>query len=172
MNAEGVNRSIKRMAHEILERNRGCDRVCLLGVHSRGVPMARRLADNIRDIEGKTVNCGTLNIIHYRDDIDTPEVIPTDEYTNIPFDVKDMHVVIVDDVIFTGRTARAAMEAVIARGRPATIQLAALVDRGHRELPIKPDYIGKNIPTSKNEIVSVSFTETDGNDCVELFEKE
>ncbi len=170
MNDTALSRSLKRMAHEILERNRGCDRLCLIGIHSRGVPMAKRLADNIREIEGKDVLYGTLNISLYRDDIDSFSDMPIVSDTDIPFDVKDMDVVLVDDVIFTGRTVRAAMDAIITRGRPATIQLATLVDRGHRELPIKPDYVGKNVPTSREEIVSVRFTETDGCDCVELFE--
>lgn len=169
MNDAAIQRSLKRMSHEILERNRGCERVCLIGIHTKGVPMAKRLADNIREIEGKEVLCGTLNISLYRDDIDSFTDIPIISDTDIPFDVRDMNVVLVDDVIFTGRTARAAMDAIITRGRPATIQLAALVDRGHRELPIKPDYVGKNVPTSREEIVSVSFAETDGVDCVELY---
>ncbi|MBQ3081489.1 MAG: bifunctional pyr operon transcriptional regulator/uracil phosphoribosyltransferase PyrR [Clostridia bacterium] len=169
MNDAAMQRSLKRMSHEILERNRGCDGVCLIGIHSRGVPMAKRLADNIKDIEGKEVLCGTLNISLYRDDIDNFTDIPVISETDIPFDVRDMNVVLVDDVIFTGRTVRAAMDAIITRGRPASIQLAALVDRGHRELPIKPDYVGKNVPTSREEIVSVRFEETDDTDCVELY---
>ena len=169
MNDAAMQRSLKRMAHEILERNRGCEGVCLIGIHSRGVPMAKRLAENIKDIEGKEVLCGNLNISLYRDDIDSFTEIPVVSDTDIPFDVKDMNVVLVDDVIFTGRTVRAAMDAIITRGRPATIQLASLVDRGHRELPIKPDYVGKNVPTSREEIVSVRFAETDGTDCVELY---
>lgn len=169
MNDTALSRSLRRMAHEILERNRGCDRLCLIGIHSRGVPMAKRLAENIREIEGKDVLCGTLNISLYRDDIESFLYMPVISGTDIPFDIKDMNVVLVDDVIFTGRTVRAAMDAIITRGRPATIQLAALVDRGHRELPIKPDYVGKNVPTSREEIVSVRFRETDGTDCVELY---
>lgn len=169
MNSAAIDRSLKRMAHEILERNRGCDGVCIIGIHSRGVPMAKRLADNIKDIEGKEVLCGTLNITLYRDDISSLADIPIITESDIPFDIKDKYVVLVDDVIFTGRTARAAMEAIIARGRPAGIQLAALVDRGHRELPIKADYIGKNVPTSREEVVSVCFAETDGVDIVELY---
>jgi len=169
MNEEAVGRSLKRMAHEILERNRGCDNLCLIGIHSRGVPMAKRLAENIKSIEGKEVPCGTLNIALYRDDIESFSEALTIAETDIPFDVKEMNVVLVDDVVFTGRTVRAAMDAIITRGRPTTIQLAALVDRGHRELPIKPDYVGKNVPTSREEIVSVSFTEMDGKDCVELY---
>ncbi len=171
MNDAAISRSLKRMAHEILERNRGCDGVCLIGIQSRGVPMAQRLAANIEEIEGKKVLCGTLNITLYRDDLGKLANLPTAKETDIGFDVTDMNVVLVDDVIYTGRTVRAAMEAVIKRGRPATIQLAAFVDRGHRELPIKPDYVGKNLPTSREEVVSVRFVETDGVDCVELYER-
>ncbi len=171
MNDAAMTRSLKRMAHEILEKNRGCDGVCLIGIQSRGVPMAKRLALNIEEIEGKKVPCGTLNTKPYRDDLHSRADTPDSEGTDIGFDVTDMNVILVDDVIFTGRTVRAAMDAIISRGRPATIQLAAFVDRGHRELPIKPDYIGKNLPTSRDEVVSVKFTETDGVDCVVLYER-
>lgn len=171
MNEAAVNRSLKRMAHEILERNRGCDGVCLVGIQSRGVPMANRLAKHIEEIEGKTVPCGILNVTPYRDDLGKFSTPPTMNDSDIGFDVTDMNVVLVDDVVFTGRTVRAAMDAIISRGRPATIQLAAFVDRGHRELPIKPDYVGKNLPTSREELVSVRFVETDGVDSVELYER-
>lgn len=171
MNEAAISRSLKRMAHEILERNRGCDGVCLIGIQSRGEPMAKRLAANIEEIEGKKVLCGTLNITLYRDDLGKFTDVPVIKESDIDFDVTDMNVVLVDDVIFTGRTVRAAMDAIIERGRPATIQLAAFVDRGHRELPIKPDYVGKNLPTSREELVSVHFVETDGVDSVELYER-
>ena len=171
MNEAAISRSLKRMAHEILERNRGCDGVCLIGIQSRGEPMAKRLAANIEEIEGKKVLCGTLNITLYRDDLGKFTDVLVIKESDISFDVTDMNVVLVDDVIFTGRTVRAAMDAIIERGRPATIQLAAFVDRGHRELPIKPDYVGKNLPTSREELVSVRFVETDGVDSVELYER-
>lgn len=169
MNGEAMGRSLKRIAHEILERNRGCEGLCLVGIHSRGAPMARRLAAQLKDIEGKDVPCGTLNITLYRDDVGELTDIPVLLDSCLPFDVKDKTIILVDDVIFTGRTARAAMEAIISRGRPAGIQLAAFVDRGHRELPIKPDYVGKNVPTSRDESISVCFTETDGIDCVDIY---
>ena len=171
MDEASMGRSLKRISHEILENNRGCERLCIVGIHSRGVPMAKRIAENIRQIEGVSVPCGTLNIAQYRDDKDELcDAVVTAE-TDIPFDIKGMDVVLVDDVIHTGRTVRAAMDALIARGRPATVQLAAFVDRGHRELPIKPNYVGKNVPTSRDEVVKVKFTETDGTDCVELYGK-
>lgn len=166
-----MGRSLKRIAHEILENNRGCERLCLVGIHSRGVPMAQRIAEHIKQIEGASVPCGTLNITQYRDDKDELCERATAAETDIPFDIKGMDVVLVDDVIHTGRTVRAAMDAIIARGRPATIQLAAFVDRGHRELPIKANYVGKNVPTSREEVIKVKFAEADGADCVELYGK-
>ncbi len=171
MDETAMSRSLKRIAHEILENNRGCERLCLVGIHSRGVPMAMRIAENIKQIEGREVPCGSLNIALYRDDIDGETEAPVLEETNIPFDIKGKDVVLVDDVIYTGRTVRAAMDAIVSRGRPATIQLAAFVDRGHRELPIKPNFVGKNVPTSREEAVKVKFSETDGCDCVELYGK-
>lgn len=171
MNGEAMARSLKRMSHELLERNRGCDGVCLIGIQSHGVPMAKRLADNIEMIEGVRVPCGALNTTPYRDDTGKHTAVPPDKETDIPFDINGMHVVLADDVICTGRTVRAAMDAIISRGRPATIQLAVLVDRGHRELPIKADYIGKNVPTSHGEVVVVSFSEVDGADGVELYDR-
>lgn len=170
MNGDAITRSLRRIAHEILERNRGCDGICFVGIHSRGVPLARRLADNVREIEGTDVPCGTLNITLYRDDVD---VLAGDKPllmdSHIPFDVKNKKIIMVDDVIFTGRTARAAMDALVSLGRPAGIQLAVLIDRGHRELPIKPDYVGKNVPTSREESVSVFLSETDGSDRVDIY---
>ncbi len=171
MDEASMGRSLKRISHEILENNRGCEHLCLVGIHSRGVPMAKRIAENIRQIEGVSVPCGTLNITQYRDDKDELCEKAAETETDIPFDIKGMDVVLVDDVIHTGRTVRAAMDALIARGRPATIQLAAFVDRGHRELPIKPNYVGKNVPTSRDEVVKVKFCETDSTDCVELYGK-
>lgn len=171
MNGEAMARSLKRIAHEILERNRGSDGLCLVGIYSRGVPIARRLAENIKEIEGREVPCGTLNITLYRDDVGGLTDMPLLMDSYIPFDVKDKKIVMVDDVIFTGRTARAAMDALVSLGRPAGIQLAVLIDRGHRELPIKPDYVGKNVPTSREEEVAVRLNETDGCDCVEIYTK-
>ncbi|MBQ3195352.1 MAG: bifunctional pyr operon transcriptional regulator/uracil phosphoribosyltransferase PyrR [Clostridia bacterium] len=171
MNDEAMGRTLKRIAHEILERNKGGEELCFVGIHSRGVPISKRLARNIKEIEGVDIPCGTLNITLYRDDVDglTDAPVLMDSY--IPFDVKNKNIVLIDDVIFTGRTARAAMDALVSRGRPASIQLVAFVDRGHRELPIKPDYVGKNIPTSKSETVAVRIAEIDGADCVDIYTK-
>ncbi len=169
MNGEAMGRSLKRIAHEILERNRGCDELCLVGIHSRGVPMASRLATQLKAIEGVDVPCGTLDITLYRDDVGELTDAPLFLDSHLPFEVQGKTIILVDDVIYTGRTVRAAMEAIMSRGRPAGIQLAAFVDRGHRELPIKPDYVGKNVPTSREESISVCFEETDGIDCVDIY---
>jgi len=164
MDQEDISRALIRIAHEILEKNRGCADVVVIGIRTRGVPLAQRIADNIRRIEGKEVPVGTLDIALYRDDIFTrPPVV---RQTEIPFDMTGKRVVLVDDVLFTGRTIRAALDALIDFGRPACIQLAVLVDRGHRELPIRPDYVGKNIPTAKSERVVVKVKEIDGQDRV------
>lgn len=171
MNKEAMGRTLKRIAHEILERNKGGEELCFVGIHSRGVPISKRLALNIKEIEGADIPCGSLNITLYRDDVEGLTDIPVLMDSYIPFDVKDKRIVLIDDVIYTGRTARAAMDALISRGRPASIQLVAFVDRGHRELPIKPDYVGKNIPTSKTETVAVRIEEIDGTDCVDIYEK-
>lgn len=171
MNGEAIDRSLKRIAHEILERNRGTEGLCLVGIHSRGVPLAKRLAENIKQIEGVKLPCGTLNITLYRDDVDTLTEAPLLMDSYIPFDTRDKKIIMVDDVIYTGRTARAAMDALMSRGRPAGIQMAVLIDRGHRELPIKPDYVGKNVPTSKDEVVTLKLVETDGENCVDIYTK-
>lgn len=171
MDDAAISRSLKRISHEIIERNRGVEDVCLVGICRRGVPLAQRLAENIFSIEGQMVSVGKLDITLYRDDVSELADLPSVNGTDIPFPVKGRRVVLVDDVIYTGRTARAAIDAIMEHGRPACIMLAVLVDRGHRELPIKPDFIGKNVPTSKNEVVSVLITETDGADRVELRER-
>ena len=170
MNEEDVRRALKRMAHQIIEKNEGCEDVVLLGIKTRGVPLARQLAAFIRDIEGAEVPVGELDITHYRDDLTEITEDPVYSRTNPGMEVERKVVVLVDDVIYTGRTARAALDAVSAMGRASRIQLAALVDRGHRELPIRPDYVGKNVPTSKSEIVSVYTKETDGRVGVDLYE--
>lgn len=166
-----VNRTLTRMSYQIIEKNHGTDDICLLGIKTRGVPLAKRIAENIRRIEGAEIPVGELDITLYRDDLvptsDNPVVNPT----SIPFSIVNKTVIMVDDVIYTGRTARAAMDAITALGRPARIQLAVLVDRGHRELPIRPDYVGLNIPTSRSEIVSVMLSETDGANMIRLCEK-
>lgn len=169
MDAEAIERAITRISHEILEANKGASNIALVGILTRGDNVARRLASKIADIEGTTVPVGTLDISFYRDDAATrlnPEVHRTD----IPFDVEGRDVVLCDDVLFTGRTIRAAMDAIMDYGRPCTVQLAVLVDRGHRELPIRADYVGKNVPTSHRERVRVRSIEQDGEDGVEILE--
>ena len=172
LNEEAMHRALKRMSHQILEQNEGADGLVFLGIRRRGVPLARELARNIKEIEGSEVPVGELDITLYRDDLSETDPAPTVSNTKIDFPVKDRKVILVDDVIFTGRTVRAAMDAVSELGRPASIQLAVLIDRGHRELPIRADYVGKNVPTSRNEIISVQMTEFDGKMCVDLYEKQ
>jgi len=161
LDADGIRRALTRIAHEIIEKNKGVDNVVLIGIRRRGVPLAERLAKRISEIEGKEVLIGVLDITLYRDDLTTVTHQPVIHKTEIPFDVDNRVVVLVDDVLFTGRTIRAALDAIIDLGRPEAIQLAVLVDRGHRELPIRADYVGKNVPTSKKEIISVYLTELD-----------
>jgi pyrimidine operon attenuation protein/uracil phosphoribosyltransferase len=162
---DGIDRSLRRISHEILERNASSlDDLALVGVLTRGVPLASRIVKNIRRFEGLDVPVGSLDITLHRDDLDDeePEVLGND----VPFDVTGKNVVLVDDVLYTGRTARAAMDALLELGRPAAVRLAILVDRGHRELPIRADYVGKNMPTARGERVRVSLMETDGEDGV------
>lgn len=152
---DDVARALKRMAHEIIEANSGLDDVIIIGLERGGVPIARAIADALESIEGGTVEFGTIDISFYRDDVSTTSILP--EVTNMPYSVTEKHVVLCDDVLFTGRTVRSALDAVTDFGRPKSIQLAVVVDRGHRELPIRPDYVGKNIPTSRHESVRVSL---------------
>lgn len=165
-----VNRAIMRIAHEIIEKNENVDDICIVGIVTRGVPIANRLADAIYKIENKRVAVGNLDISPFRDDLifDEKEMSKTAEFD---FEVRGKSIILTDDVIYTGRTVRAALDAILSRGRAAKIQLAVLVDRGHRELPIRADYVGKNVPTSRNEIIKVKLLENDGMDSVELFEK-
>lgn len=167
-----VMRSLARITHEIIERDHGTDGLMLLGIRRRGLPLARHIAANVLRFEGADVPVGYIDVTLYRDDLTELTDIPDAGETHIPCDVSGRTCILVDDVIFTGRTARAAIEAVFKYGRPAMIQLAVLVDRGHRELPIRPDFIGKNIPTSKNELVAVSVPEIDGEPySVKLYER-
>ena len=166
----GLNRALMRIAHEILERNRGAGNLRLVGVRRRGGPIAARIAENILRIEAVDVPVGSIDIAFYRDDLSRLAEMPELRRTELPFDVDDRDVVLVDDVIYTGRTARAAIEAVFSCGRPRSIQLAVLVDRGHRELPIRPDYVGKNLPTSRQELVEVRLPEFDGETGVFLMD--
>jgi len=166
MAAEDVRRAVRRIAHEIAERNRGLDGVVLVGMRTRGVPLARRLAAAIEEFEGQAVPVGALDIGLYRDDLSHLDLRAQIRRSDMPTDIDGKRVVLVDDVLFTGRSIRAALDGLIDFGRPAQIQLAVLVDRGHRELPIRPDYVGKNIPTSPEEEVVVQLEETDGRDGV------
>jgi len=166
----GLKRTILRLAHEILERNKGSEELILVGVRTRGVYVAQRILREIEKIEKKKIPLGILDITMYRDDFRQRLKQPVVQQTDISFDIDEKTVVLVDDVLYTGRTTRAALEALMSFGRPAKIQLAVLVDRGHRELPIKSDYVGKNIPTSIGEEIQVKMTEVDDDDCVLLVE--
>ncbi len=170
MDATELNRALTRMAHEIIERNRGAENLSLVGVHTRGVPLAGRLADLIEKFEGVRPMIGKLDITLYRDDLTEIALQPVVKRTEVDFDITGQVVLLVDDVFYTGRTARAALDALVDMGRPAAIQYAVLVDRGHRELPLRADYVGKNLPTSRLEMVKVKLAETDGEDAVELLE--
>ncbi len=154
MDADEVRRALVRIAHEIVERNRGLEQVAVVGLQTGGVPLAERLVTVLREIEGTAVPFGTIDVAFYRDDIGLRPVL-TEEVTDLPFDLTGRTVVLVDDVLFTGRTVRAALEALAAHGRARSVQLAVMVDRGHRELPIRPDYVGKNLPTRRDELVDV-----------------
>jgi len=162
MDATALSRAMARITHEIIERNRGAADICLLGVKRRGAPLAAMLAENIKRFEGVDVPLGSLDITLHRDDMTEQEKRDAAAECHIPCDIRTKTVIIVDDVLYTGRTARAALEAVFAHDRPRAVQLAVLIDRGHRELPIRPDYVGKNVPTSHTEKVAVTLEEIDG----------
>lgn len=164
MTADEVRRAIARVAHEIGERNGGVQNVVLVGIYRRGIPLAKRIAAAIQQIEGSTVPIGALDITLYRDDLEIRGASTQIQYTNIPVDITGKTIVLVDDVLYTGRTIRAALDALTDLGRPARIQLAVLVDRGHRELPIRADFVGKNVPTAASEDVAVRLNEVDGGD--------
>jgi pyrimidine operon attenuation protein/uracil phosphoribosyltransferase len=166
LDGDGIQRAVTRMAHEILERNKGTENLVLVGLRSRGVDLARRIARELKQIENADVPVGTLDVTLYRDDLGTVGPQPVVRRTEIPFPINEKRVVLVDDVLYTGRTIRAALDSLIDLGRPRFIQLAVLVDRGHRELPIRADYVGKNVPTSRQEQVQVLLTEEDGVDKV------
>ena len=172
MDADRMGRTLTRIAHEILERNRGLEDLALIGIRTRGVPIAKRIGQTIRDINQHELPTGALDITLYRDDLMRHAVgaQPVIHETDIPFSIDDKRILLVDDVLYTGRTIRAALDALIEFGRPKAIQLVVLVDRGHRELPIKADYVGKNLPTSLSQSVQVHLAEIDGRDAVEILE--
>ncbi len=169
MDESAVQRALVRIAHEIIEKNKGTDNLVLLGIKTRGVPLADIIAKNIEKIEGVRLCVGELDINHYRDDLTEASSVPQAKHPELPFDVTEKNIILVDDVLFTGRTVRAAIEAIFSLGRPSSIQLAILVDRGHRELPFRADYVGKNVPTSTSELISVMLPTTDGCTSVKLF---
>ena len=170
MDADGIRRALIRIAHEITEKNRGVENVARVGIRTRGVPLAARIAEEIQKIENVAVPTGSLDITLYRDDLTTMGYNPVIHGTEIDFDVTGKHIVLVDDVLYTGRTIRAALDALIDMGRPKSIQLAVLIDRGHRELPIRADYAGKNVPTSRKETIEVALQEEGKTDEVILGE--
>ena len=171
MDERSVQRALRRIAHEIIENNRGVEGLTLVGIQRRGVSLARMLRDLIEEVEGVRLPMGVLDITFYRDDLSMLTEHPVVNTTDLPFQVQNARIVMVDDVLYTGRTARAAMDAICDMGRPALIQLAVMIDRGHRELPIRADYVGKNLPTSKSELVGVNVPEFDGALSVVLYEK-
>jgi pyrimidine operon attenuation protein/uracil phosphoribosyltransferase len=168
MTVEDIRRTLARIAHEIIERNKVTDNLVLVGLHTRGVPLAKRLAENIERYEKSKLIVGALDFSLYRDDLDPSEANTSVQRTNIPSDINGKSVVLVDDVLYTGRSIRAAMDALIDLGRPRSIQLAVLIDRGHREMPIRADYVGKNIPSARHEDIQVRLVETDGVDEVAI----
>ena len=170
MDEAAVNRALKRISHEILERNSGTENLCIIGIKRRGVSVAKIIADNIYNIEGVRVPCGEIDITYYRDDLSLISEEPVIHNTELPFSVTDKRVVLTDDVLYTGRTVRAALDALTHCGRAAAVQLAVLIDRGHRELPIRGDYVGTNIPTSKSEVIAVKIPPYDDITAAELYE--
>lgn len=168
-----LHKSIVRIAHQIVEKNENAEDICLVGIKTRGLPLANRLCEEISKIENKKIKVGTLDITMYRDDLKGKNANKDNvkDESDIDFDVTGKTVILTDDVIYTGRTVRCALEAIMTYGRPSKIQLAVMIDRGHRELPIRADYVGKNVPTARHEIIKVNFMEIDGCDSVELCEK-
>lgn len=171
LDEKGINRSLIRISHEIIEKNKGVENIALVGIRTRGVPLAERIAGYIETFEDSKVDIGILDITLYRDDLTEEFEQPNVNQTKIDFDIRSKTIILVDDVLFTGRTVRAAMDAIIRIGRPKAIQLAVLIDRGHREFPIRADYVGKNVPTSVSEIVHVKLAETDDEDKVIISER-
>jgi len=170
MDEKAISRAITRVSHEIIEKNKGIEDIVLVGIKTRGVPIANRISKKIEQIEGTKVDIGEVDITLYRDDLKKIDADPVLNGSNIDFNINDKVVILVDDVLYTGRTVRSALDAIIDIGRPRAIQLAVLVDRGHRELPIRADYVGKNVPTSKHEIISVKLSEIDEEESVTIKE--
>jgi len=170
MDSKSISRTLKRLTHEILEKHYGVDNLVIIGIRNRGDILAKRIIESIQNIESSDVPLGMLDITLYRDDFRQFNETPVLQETDISFDISNKKIILIDDVLYTGRTIRAALDAIIDLGRPALIQLAVLVDRGHRELPIKADYVGRNIPTSKTEEIQVKLKEIDGEDSVWLIE--
>ncbi|GEA31842.1 bifunctional protein PyrR [Clostridium beijerinckii] len=171
LDEKAVNRTLIRISHEIIERNKGIDELVLLGIKTRGYPLAKRIARYIKGIEGVDVPVGSVDITLYRDDLTKISEDLEIKNLDLGLEIKDKKIIIIDDVLYTCRTARAAIDAIMDVNRPRGIQLAVLIDRGHKELPIRADYVGKNIPTSKNEVIAVSLKEIDGEDSVKIFDK-
>lgn len=169
---KAIRRSLVRISHEIIEKNKGVEDIILVGIKRRGYPLAKRISEQIENIEGIKVPVGSVDITLYRDDLSNINEIPNINSTDIEVPIKDKIVILVDDVLFTCRTVRAAIDAIIDTGRPNSIQLAVLIDRGHKELPIRADFVGKNVPTSRNEIVKVEIEEIDGVDSVKIYENQ
>jgi len=172
MDSAAIERALKRMSHEIIEQNKGLEQLYLVGIRTRGVPIAERIAKYFREVENREVPVGVLDITLYRDDLTTISHQPVIKGSKIDFELDNCKVILFDDVLFTGRTVRAAIDALLDFGRPKQIQLCVLIDRGHRELPIKADFVGKNVPTSQDEIIKVTFSETDAEDNVVIMQKE
>ncbi len=171
MDEAAINRALIRISHEIVEHNGGLDNVAIIGIQKRGVPLANRIRATLEEIEGVKVPMGILDITFYRDDLSTLSAHPVVHGTDIPFNVNDKKIILIDDVLFTGRTTRAAIENIFDMGRPENIQLAILIDRGHRQLPFRADYVGKNVPTSLSEHIDVEVKEVDGQDRVLLLKE-
>lgn len=171
MDDQAIRRAITRISHEIIEKNKGIEELLLVGIRTRGVPIARRIASMIQDIEGKEIPVGVLDITLYRDDLSSLSTQPVVHSTELPGDISGKNIILIDDVLYTGRTIRSALDALIDLGRPKRIQLAVLVDRGHRELPIRADYVGKNVPTAQKELIRVELTESDEKDQVVIAER-
>lgn len=171
LDEKGINRSLIRISHEIIEKNKGVENIAVVGIKTRGIPLAKRIAKYIEEFERVQIPVGDLDITLYRDDLSEIYEQPSLNQSNIKFEIRNKIVILVDDVIYTGRTVRSAMDGIIRIGRPKAIQLAVLIDRGHREFPIRPDYVGKNVPTAQQEIVQVKVFETDGEDKVIITNK-